>query len=282
VGGSVGFLSAAPFALASLASLACGLTADYSGLQGGTRFGPEAGTATDASGLGDARADAGFPADAGDAGDAGPSFCASLATPVKLCTDFDEGPPVETGWFATDVYGGAAISLTTNAFSAPGALLSTVNPSGAPSSARLEETVPTQSPSVHVEFELLLVPSDGTFELAAVHEVTSDGTTYGLFYREVASALQVQLRTLKADGSVFDQTWPIGAPPASWVRVDLDLNVADTGSFTVTQDGNVVASQTNVPTSTGKRTAMFVELGLYTFVPGTAQASFDDAIVDWP
>jgi hypothetical protein len=278
---------------ASSALFACGLTADFSGLQGGTRAGPDATLVVDASGLPDVSdasgpvsdgSDAGDLGDAGAVGDAGPGFCASLTTSVKLCSDFDEGKPVETGWTAADVSGGAAISISAPAFSGPGSFLSAINPSGAPSSARLEETLPTQSPHVHVEFEMLLVPTDGQLELAVIHEVTKDGTTYGLYYREVASVLQVQLRSLAADGGVYDQSWPIGAPPAGWVRVDLDMDLGegDAGSFTVYHDGGVVVSQTNVPTSTPSRAAMFVELGFYSFTPASGQANFDNAIVDWP
>ncbi len=135
---------------------------------------------------------------------------------------------------------------------------------------------------MHVVFEMLLTPSDGTFELAAIHQVTADGTTYGLYYREVKSALQIQLRNLASDGTLVDQSWPIGAPSAGWVRVDIDLDVADAGSFTVQHDGKVVLTETSQPTSTPTRTAMFVELGFYSFDPGSGQAVFDNAIVDWP
>ena len=275
---SVALGCAVPFAAASLA---CGITADYSGLQGGARGGLDAGSATDAAEPIDVVADATSPSPS-DAGEAGRPFCASLATPVKLCADFDEGGPVDAGWGATDVYGGAAISVGTNAYSLPGAFLSAINPGGAPSSARLLQAVPTQSPHVHVEVEMLLVPGSGTFELAVIHEVTADGTTYGLYCREVGGALQVQLRSLAGDGSVFDQVWPIGAPPTGWFRIDLDMDVSDTGAFTVQQEGKVVVSQTDVPTSTPSRTAMFVELGFYSFAPASGQASFDNAIVDWP
>ncbi len=264
---------------------ACGLTADFSGLQGGTLPDASLASGSDAA----LAPDAGAPADATpdgtiDAGgsDAAPGFCASLATPVKLCTDFDEGQPVDAGWGATDLYGGQAINLTAMAFSPPSAFQSAVNPSGAPASARLLQALPTASPHVRLEFEMLLAPSDGTFELAVIHEVIGDGTTYGLFYREVGSALQVELLNLAGDGSVFDQTWPIGAPSSTWSHVVIDLEVADAGSFTVQQDGQVVVTQTNVPTSTPTRTALFVELGFYSFEPGSGEASFDNAIVDWP
>jgi hypothetical protein len=64
--------------------------------------------------------------------------------------------------------------------------------------------------------------------------------------------------------------------------VIIDVDVSDTGSFTVQQGGSVVLSESNQPTSTDSRTAMFVELGLYSFAPTSGQASFDNAIVDWP
>jgi hypothetical protein len=245
-------------------STSCGLTADFGGLQGGAM--PD-GAVTDAPGS-DAAAN-----------DAAKTFCESLPAPVKLCTDFDEGGAVDTGWDTSDLTLGGAVSVTMNAFSAPGAFLSAVNPIDDPLSARLLENVPTSSPHVHVEFEMSLIPSDGTFELAVIHQVAND-TTYGLFFREVSSALQAELRTLNADGSEYSMTWPIGPPPSGWTHVLLDLDVADSGSFTV-QQGATVITQTNVPTSTSGRTSMFVELGLYSFDPAGAQATFDNATIDW-
>jgi hypothetical protein len=241
-------------------SAACGLTADFSGLQSA----PSADAAA---------------SDASDAGDAAMSFCALLATPVKLCADFDEGAPVDAGWDTADLSLGGAVSVTTNAFSPPGAFFSTINPVDDQLSARLLENVPTTSPHVHVELEMMLVPSDGTFELAVIHQVAND-TTYGLFFREVDMALQAELKTLNADGSEFDMTWPLGAPASSWAHVTLDLEVAMSGSFTV-QQGATVVTETNVPTSTVGRTSMFVELGLYSFDPAGAQATFDNATIDW-
>jgi hypothetical protein len=64
--------------------------------------------------------------------------------------------------------------------------------------------------------------------------------------------------------------------------VVIDLDVSDSGSFTVQQGGIVVVTETNQPTSTDSRTALFVELGFYTFDPASGQANFDNAIVDWP
>ena len=72
--------------------------------------------------------------------------------------------------------------------SRPGSFSSAINPSGAPSSARLLQSLPTGATQVHVEFAMLLTPTDGTVEVAALHEVTAAGTTYGLFYREVSGA----------------------------------------------------------------------------------------------
>jgi hypothetical protein len=259
-------------------SAACGLTADYSGLQGGARASADGGEPVALDATSAASNESGGTTDASDAN---PSFCTTLTTPVKLCEDFDEGEAVDAGWSATDLYGGEAISLSTTALSPPSSFLSAINPSGAPSSARLLENVATLSPHVHVDVEMLLTPSDGTFELVVIHQVVANGTTYGLYYREVDSALQVELRTLGDDGSVFDQTWPIGAPPSGWTRVVLDMDVSDSGSFTVQQGGQLVASQSNLPTSTDSRTAMFVELGFYSFTPAAGQANFDNAIVDW-
>jgi hypothetical protein len=286
VRGSAALLSARLILAGSLAgSIGCGLTADYSGLQDGAAGGLDASTPPEldaTSDVSEAADGSALPdANAPDAADGGEGFCATLAAPVKLCADFDEGEPVDAGWGATDLYGGEAISVGTPAFSAPGAFQSAVNPSGAPSSARLLQAVPTLSPHVHVEFEILLVPSDGTFELGVIHEVTPDGTTYGLYFREVNSAFQVELRSLSDDGGVFDQYWPLGAPPAGWSRIDLDLTIADSGSFVIEQDGVTVLSETNLPTSTPSRSATFVELGFYSFTPGSGQASFDNATVDW-
>lgn len=218
-----------------------------------------------------------------DAG--GGSFCASLTTAVKLCTDFDEGQPVGTGWQATDTYGGFTIGIATDAsFSPPGSFLSTINPSGAPSSARLLQVVPNDSPTVHVDLQILLTPQTGTLELAVIHQVTPDGLTYGLYYREVDSALQVELRSLDEAGTLLDKTWPIANFPSGWTEVVMDLVVADAdaGTFTVKQGGSVVVSESNIQTSTPSRTQMFVEVGFYSNDPESAQANFDNTIVDWP
>ncbi len=265
---------------------ACGLTADFSSLQGGPSPTTDAAADATTDGSVDSAGDAGpvgdAPIDAPRTVEAGLGFCASLATSVKLCDDFDEGRPLDAGWGATDIYGGETASVDTSvSFSAPASFSSSVNPSDAPSSARLLQTVPTLSPHVHLEFEMLLPqPTDGTYELGVIHQVTANGTTYGLYLREVSQALQVELRTLEDDGGLYDQTWPVGPPSSTWSHVTIDLDVSDVGSFTVQVDGTVV-TQSGVPTSTLNRTAMFVELGLYTYVPGTSQASFDDAIVDW-
>jgi hypothetical protein len=40
-------------------------------------------------------------------------------------------------------------------------------------------------------------------------------------------------------------------------------------------------TETNVPTSTDSRTAMFVEVGFYSFTPASGQADFDNVLVDW-
>ena len=64
--------------------------------------------------------------------------------------------------------------------------------------------------------------------------------------------------------------------------VDLDLDLSSSGSFVVQHDGTTVASQANVPTSTPSRTAMFVELGIYSYAPASGQARFDNVTIDWP
>ena len=53
------------------------------------------------------------------------------------------------------------------------------------------------------------------------------------------------------------------------------------GSITVKHDGAVVASDPLVDTSTTARASMFVELGYYSDVADTAEAHFDNVIVDW-
>lgn len=205
-----------------------------------------------------------------------------MTTPVKFCSDFDEGAPLESGWGAIDVYGGQAVRVDATAFSPPGSFFAAINPSGAPASARLLQAVPTTSPHVRVELEMLAAPGDGTIELAVIHETAPDGTTYGLFYQSVNHVLEVRLKTLMGDGTVFDKRWAIGPPSSGWTRVAIDVDVAVAGSFTVRHGGAIVASDTNVPTSTPSRTAMFVELGLYSFTPTSAEARYDDVIVDWP
>ncbi|HEY8090789.1 MAG TPA: hypothetical protein VIF09_23165, partial [Polyangiaceae bacterium] len=76
-------VAAAIASVGAASVVGCGLTADFSGLQGGTRDGGTLEAALDGS------SDDGAEASTGDAG-----YCASLETPVHFCADFDEGQPV--------------------------------------------------------------------------------------------------------------------------------------------------------------------------------------------
>ena len=268
-------MAAAIALLAGAPAVACGLTADFSGLQGGTR---DAGSGD----AGDANAEA--QADAGEGGEgAAPDggFCASLATPVRFCADFDEGAPVGAGWSSVDVWQGQSASVDFTYFTPPGSFLSSIDAASAPASARLQEDVPTDATRVHVEFEMLLPPYQGNFELCTLHEPVADGTTYGTFYKYENGNLLVFTRNLGADGGEVDAVDTIGPPPSSWLHVEIDVNVATSGSVVVKHDGQVVVNHPGVDTSTLTRASMFVELGYYSDAPATTLAHFDDVIVDW-
>jgi hypothetical protein len=255
--------------IAAAWGLACGITADLSGLQGGTRG--------DAAAPAEASAP---PAEAAVDGAAG--FCKSRAPAPKLCDDFDEGGPIGRLWTAIDVSDGQTVALDTVAFSSPGSFLSAINSSDAPATARLSQSLPVLASRVHIEFEMLLAPGPGSIEIAAVHEQTPDGTTYGLFYKFDQGNLALYLKTLGADGGVSTLLHTLGAAPANWMRVDIDFDIADAGRITVQHDGATVYDDTPVPTDTSARTSLFVELGLYSFQKATIQGNFDNVIVDWP
>ncbi len=260
---------AAPFAL--LVPLgACGLTADFSGLQGGTAH--DAATLTDAS--------------AGDAGtpptpDAG--FCASLSPQPRFCADFDQGHPLGTGFTITDLTAGATAKVDTVAYSPPGSFLSAFSAdTPAPVSSRLQQSIPILARRVHIEFQMLIDPSAGSFELCVIHQTTSDGVTYGLFYKEDNDGkLVAYLKTLGADGGLIQKNDIIGAPPSTWIHVEMDIVVDDAGSYTVKHNGFVVAAQPSVSTSTQARMDMYVDFGFYSPKSGAAHAHFDNIVVDW-
>jgi hypothetical protein len=262
---------AAAIALFGAASvIACGLTADFSGLQGGVR---DAGadtpiTVSDAGGERETAA-----ADAG--------FCASLTTPVNFCADFDEGAAVGAGWSSTDVYQGSSAIVDYTYFSPPGSFLSSINADASPGSARLQEDLPIDTPHVHVEFEMLLPQLQGNFEICTLHEPVADGTTYGVFYKYQDGNLLVFVRTLDDDGGEVDVVSQIGPPPTGWLHVEIDSDVSESGTIVVKHDGTVVVNDTNVNTSTLTRASMFIELGYYSADPATALAHFDNVIVDW-
>jgi hypothetical protein len=277
---------AVAIALLSAGSVvACGLTADFSGLQGGTRdaalgdVGPPV--------MGDAGSGDGAAGDAGDAGDAAAGeagFCASLPTPVHLCADFDEGQAVGSGWSATDVSQGQTALVDYTYFSPPGSFLSQIAAStanGSAESARLQEDLPLDASHVHVEFEMLLPAAQGTFEICTLHEPVADGTTYGLFYKYEDGNLLVYVRALADDGGEVDYLGPIGPPPDGWLHVSIDTDVSESATIVVKQGGVTVLDAGNVNTSTLTRASMFVELGYYSFDPATTLAHFDDVIVDW-
>ncbi len=264
-------LSASPALLASCGLLAwravsgCGLTADWTGIQGGT---PDGGALPKADG----GAGVGTPI----------PFCASLQTPVQFCADFDEGGPVQAGWDTVDLYNGAGtISLSPEAFSAPSSFQSALFDLTSPLSARLVKQVTKTASHARMEFELKIesAPTSGTLELAALHENVGMNT-YGVFFEEVDGALRVEVRL--DNGIPAPGPWTIGPPPSGWTNFVIDVDISDSGSVTVQEGTATVLSASNVQTSVDDRDAMFVELGFYDNDSAAAQATFDNVIVDWP
>ena len=253
----------------------CGLTADFSNLQGGVR---DSGASLDVSAPDAPLTDGAAP------GDAASGFCASLKTTPKLCRDFDEGASVGSGWTQLDVYNAPDPAVDTSLFtSSPASFLSSMKvASGSPASSRVLESLPVLAPSVHAEFQMLLPSGGGPYELFAIHEVTQDGSTYGIFYKLNNGDLSLYVGTLGDDGGVLTNTYPLGPPPATWLHVEMDVEISDTASITVKHDGAVVVSETNVPTATHSRQTLFVELGFYSNAAATARVNFDDVVLDWP
>ena len=253
----------------------CGLTADFSGIQGGELGQPDA-----TSPASDARAAAD---DAEGATDAGPPmpFCASLASSPRFCADFDEGNPVSLGWTLVDATVGSTVALGGVAFSPPSAFLSAVDPSTDRSSARLQQSLPLQASRVHLEMRMLVAATAGDYELCALHEDTAQGVNYGIFYKLEGGALLVDLRTLSGDGGVTSKVYPLGAPSKTWMHVVVDVDLGASGHLTLQHDGVTVLDEA-VPTSTPSRTKLFVALGIYSAQRASMQASFDDVAIDWP
>ena len=280
------------FASGALASLAaCGLTADFSGLQGGARDGGGPGDVLEVGAGGDAgdggategaAGDDGGGPDGTDTPDAG--FCASRPAPVRFCDDFDEGQAIGDGWSATDVWQGQTIAIDHISYSPPSSFLSDIQSGNAPASARLWEDLPLDAAHVHVEFKALLPPlSGGDFEIMTLHETIASGVTYGVFYKYQNGNLLVFVRTQGADGGDIDLTKTIGPPPTTgWLHVEIDVDVSASATLVVKHDGVVVVNAIGVNTSTPARAAMFVELGYYSFLAADAIAHFDDVVIDWP
>jgi hypothetical protein len=271
-------VAVAVIALASGLASACGLTADYSGLQGGMRDaggGDDVGVGVEAAT--EAGVDAGSEAAPPDAG-----FCASLSPQPQFCADFDEGQPVNAGWSLTDVWQGSSIAVDGTYYSPPGSFLSQIFAASSPGSARLEEALPTNPSHVHVEFRLLIPQiATGNFEVCTLHEPVANGTTYGVFYKYQDGQLLMYVKTLADDGGQVEFTGKIGPPPTGWLHVEIDTDVSPSATVVVKHDGAVVLNAPNVNTSTDTRASMFVELGYYSFNPATALAHFDDVVIDW-
>ena len=256
------FLGGAPLAL-----LACGLTADFSGLQGGAH--PDASTDGDVDAV----------------ADGGPGFCASLAPTPRVCADFDEGGPVDQNWTLLDLTQGATASVDSVGYgSSRGSFLSAFDlGSSIPASARLKASTSLQATEIKIQFEMLLEPSDGSLELCVIHQTVGD-VTYGLFYKEDnGGKVLTYLKTLNADGTLTEQTDIIGPPSSTWMHVEIDFALSADGSYTVKHDGAVVVRQPHIATSTNARSEMFVDLGFYAYVPnaGGGRVHFDNVVVDW-
>jgi hypothetical protein len=265
-------------ALAGGLAAACGLTADYAGLQGGTRDG----------GGGEVEAalpDGGAPdVGGGDVGPAPPDagFCASLSPQPSFCDDFDEGQSIDTGWSATDVWQGSFISVDGTYYSQPNSFLSQIFAASSPGSARLREDLPTTASHVHMEFELLIPQlATGSFEICTLHEPVADGTTYGVFYKYQNGDLLLYVRTLTDDGGQAEFTGKLGQPPTGWLHVEIDTDVSPSATVVVKHGGAIVLNAPNLNTSTDTRASLFVELGYYSFNPADALAHFDNVVIDW-
>ena len=285
------------FALAGIGALtalfelfggaACGLTADFSGIQGGTAGTPTVDGSTFDSGdnLLDASPDAGL--DAGDedqasSDDGAPKpFCASLPTAPKLCADFDEGQPVSAGWTLIDTSDGQNVGLDPLAYSKPSSFGSVLLPVGSPASSRLQESLPLLATKVHIEFRMLVTPVAGSFELCALHQDTPQGVVYGVFYKLVDQLIFVQIRNIDASGNETNIGHTLTAP-TDWMKVDIDIDVGNPGNVIVKHDDVIVVNELGIPTSTPDRTKLFVELGFYSQNKASIKANFDNVIIDWP
>jgi hypothetical protein len=273
-------------ALGAAALVACGLTADFSGLQGGVR---DAGLVdaslppADASQL-DGSTTPDSMSDVIISDEVSTGFCESISPPPKLCADFDEGEPVGTGWTLFDTTQGQTVSVdTTTSVSPPGSFLSLIEGNdGTPESARVAESLPVLSNHVHAAFDLLYMGGEGPFEIFAVHELTTDGNTYGLFYKVQGGQLLVYIVARLEDGGLVQNVYPLGAPPSTWVSVDIEMDIADSADVVVTQDGAVVVNAIGIDTSTDDRSQLFVEVGFYSPNAASAQANIDNVVVDWP
>jgi len=241
--------------IALLGVSACGLTADFSGIQGGA---PKA-----------------------DAGSGG--YCASLSPAPRLCADFDEGA-LGPDWSRVDVSAGATAILDATARTPPASFLSAFTlESAAPVFARLEKTLPLEATYVHVGFDLLLDASVGSLELAVIYQRVADGTGYGLFYKEDdGGKLLLYSKALPTEGGdVSERDDTIGVPPTDWVRVEIDVSFGDDGSYIVKHDGAVVVSEAHLPTATPSRVDQSVAIGFNTPKTASGRAHFDDVVIDW-
>jgi hypothetical protein len=142
---------------------------------------------------------------------------------------------------------------------------------GSPASARLLQFVPTLAPRVHMEFEMLLEPTNGDFEICALHETTNAGVTYGVFYKEIDGQLAMVLRTLGANGGPeVKVTRPIGAPRELGSRRDRRHGRGRRQRRREARRGGG-GERAALQTSTPSRASMFVELGFYSFVGASGQ-----------
>jgi len=274
---------------ASVPATACGLTADFSGLQDGGREVPDVIDPVDTSEAADtahpneaAEASTADSADSAETSDGRmPGFCAALSAPVQFCDDFDEGQTVSAGWDSVDEYQGSSVLLDFTYYSEPASFLSQIDAQYYPSSARLQKDLPIDTPHVHMEFEMLLPQLQGDVQLCVLHEPVASGFTYGIFYEYTNGSLRVYVPTLQDDGGETDFISVIGPPPSDWLHVAIDADISESGTLVVSQNGTVVVNATNVNTATAARAAMFVELGYYSNDSLSAVAHFDNVVIDW-
>ncbi|HEY1959674.1 MAG TPA: hypothetical protein VGH28_28890 [Polyangiaceae bacterium] len=244
-------------------------------------LGPLACVGDDSTGV-----DSGAPDAAAETAPAG--FCAThTSATTLLCADFD-GPSLDAGWTDTVVVGGGALSLeSTDAVSAPNALVAKLPSSATPTSAMLRLD-PVGAPAAFSGALRLEVKVPACFQgndlltIASLQFFASSTITYQIDLQISVNGSVAIFVQNEAESGINGQQFGANQllPLNAWTDMELDLTTSGTPHANLVQGGQVVLSADLLPGTASGAPRFLLGASADKLTSATCSVELDDVTLD--